>query len=180
MKQRKLLVTTIIMLSMLFIFSSPALATPNASILYLETDLSGGLWQYDYTFYNTSTADEYLYKVYLDFSQELTATGSPLPTGWYGTVWEGENINATSLDAMTIDQSYDIAANDYLGGFGFTVNYQVGNISYTAEFDDHAGTQYVTSGTTTLVPEPISTVLFLSGGATLALRNYLRRKRHSN
>ncbi len=124
--KKKLLASVILAVSLLMI-SSMALASPSASILYLETDLGGSLWQYDYTFYNTSTADEYLYKVYLDFGQELTATGSPLPTGWYGTVWEGENINATSLDAMTIDQSYDIAANDYLGGFDFTVNYQLGN-----------------------------------------------------
>jgi hypothetical protein len=35
----------------------------------------------------------------------------------------------------------------------------------------------VVSGTTAFVPEPISSVLFVTGGATLVVRCYLKRKR---
>jgi hypothetical protein len=173
---KKLLVVATVFVVSMFMISAMALASPSASILYNETDLGGGLWQYDYTFNNTSTASEYLYKVYLDFGQELTATGSPLPSGWFGTMWEGTNPT-TYLDAMTIDSSYDIAAGSSLNGFGFTVNYQLGNVAYSAEFDDHAGNISPISGTTApIVPEPVSSILFLTGGATLAVRRYLRRR----
>ncbi|MBI5409215.1 MAG: hypothetical protein HZA14_07605 [Nitrospirae bacterium] len=78
---------------------------------------------------------------------------------------------------MTIDSANDIAAGSSLGGFSFTVNQKVRNLAYAAEFDDHAGNLSTTSGTTALVPEPISSIFFVLGGVVLAGRRYLKSKR---
>ncbi len=76
----------------IFVFSAMALASPGASILYQETDLGTGLWQYDYTFNNTSTADESLYSVYLFYpagdSDRLVASNG---MGWYFMGWHKYN-----------------------------------------------------------------------------------------
>lgn len=174
MKLRKLLITTIVVGS-LFIISSIALATPNASLLYLETDLGNGLWQYDYTFYNTSTTES-LYSVYLYFTQDTSFTGTSLPTGWDGIVWDGNTWTTNFADTYSTGTNYDIAAGSSLNGFSFTVDYHAGNISYDAYLSE----DNVVSGTTALVPEPISSILFLSGGVTLVFRTYLKRRRQSS
>lgn len=62
-----------------------------------------------------------------------------------------------------------------LNGFSFTIDYQAGDISYNAYFDDHQGGIYNTSGYT-VTPEPISSVLFLFGGAVFAVRRHLRKR----
>lgn len=175
MRVKKLLVTALVAVS-LFVMSSMAFAAPSANLLYNEVDLGGGVWQYDYTVHNTSSAGEYLYKVFLDFGQEYIVNGSVLPSGWFGTVWEGTN-STSFLDTMSTDMSYDIAANNSLGGFSFNVNQQLGNIAYTAEFDDHAENFSTVAGTTAVAPEPISSVLFLIGGAAMGGRSFLKRKK---
>ena len=49
-----------------------ALATPMAEFSYVETDLGGGMWQYNYTLYNTSDpvadAGVDLYDVFFTFN----------------------------------------------------------------------------------------------------------------
>ncbi|MBI4710604.1 MAG: hypothetical protein HY759_05840 [Nitrospirae bacterium] len=160
----------------MFLFSSVgAYAVSSADIIYLETDLGAGLWQYDYTFYNTSTAGEYLYSVFLDFDHMAGVTRAPLPTNWAGIVWEGINTTPT-LDTFSLSNASDIAANGNLGGFSFTVDYQAGSIPYTAYFSDHDRVFDMTTGTTAVAPEPISSILFLSGGAILAVRRRLMKK----
>jgi hypothetical protein len=174
MKQRNLLMA--IIASSILAISSITFASPGASILYQESDLGNGLWSYDYTFNNISDNNEYLYSVWLDFSRSVTVTGLALPIGWSGTVWNGTNTTVY-LETSSTALSYDIASGNSKSGFGFTINYQAGNNPYTAYFDDHAGNTSFTSGTTALAPEPLSFILFLSGGVMLTVRNYLKKSK---
>ncbi len=114
--QKKIFGGCIIIVGM-FIASSMAFATPNASLLYQETDLEGEWWRYDYTFYNTSTNNESLFNVYLDLLVDPDVYGYPLPTGWGGSVWEGWNYGTTYLETISNEPAYDIAAGDSLSGF---------------------------------------------------------------
>ncbi len=177
--KKKMLLTAVFAVSMFLLSSAGAFAVSSADILYLETDLGGGLWQYDYNFGNTSTAGEYLYSVFFDFAQMAEVTGAPLPTDWAGIVWEGTNLTQT-IDTFSMNPASDIAASSSLGGFSFVVDYQAGNIPYTAYFTDHVRQFDMVSGTTEaqvpVVPEPISSILFLSGGAVLAARRRLMKK----
>jgi hypothetical protein len=140
--------------------------------MFEETDLMTGWWQYDYTVKNTSDNGESLYMFLLDFNQTVTTQGFSLPTAWFGVVWEGTN-ETNFLDAMSINPATYISAGDSRGGFSFTVNAQVGEVSYHAEFLNVSSID----GTTTVVPEPLSMVLFLVGGVLMTVMYRAKRKR---
>lgn len=177
MKVRNRLIASIIFVA-LFLLTSMANASPGASFIYQESN-TGGLWRYDYTFHNTSNAGENLYKVYFDLGIPTTYTGLSTPTGWF--VWQGQYVN-TYVNAMSTNTSYDVAAgSNPVSGFSFTVDHQIGNISYWAEFRNSSGYS-AASGTTSafvapVVPEPISWVLFLIGGILFIFRNRWKRSR---
>jgi len=174
LKMKKLLAAAILAASLLML-SSMAFASAGASILYQETDLGTGLWQYDYTFNNTSDAGESLYSVYLYFTQQASVTGSPLPTGWDGTVWAGTNTTDV-IDTFSTDPGYDILANSSLNGFSFTIDHQAGNIAYDAYF---SGDNVVSGTTAPIVPEPVSSILFLTGGAVFGGRTYWKKRKRA-
>jgi len=173
MKQNRYLILMIVITGLLI--GSSVLAAPNASLLYRETDLGSDQWQYDYTFYNISTSGEALYNIWFDFNQTATVTGLPLPAGWDGTVWEG--MNTTSwINTFSTTPAYNIVAGSSLGGFSFVVSYKAEAIPFTAYFNNGTGQPSYISGSTTVVPEPISSLLFLTGGAIIAMKRFLKRK----
>jgi hypothetical protein len=166
-----------IVLAVLFMFAPATFATSSAELIYFETMISADLWQYDYTFNNTSDAGESLFKIFLDFTPDERSTeGFGLPAGWIGIPWEGTK-STTFLATQSLNSGFDIAAGSSQNGFSFTIDNQVGNISFSAQFDAGGGNLPIISGTTAVAPEPISSVLFLIGGTTLAARSWYRRKR---
>ena len=176
MKQKYFLIFAIVVICLLPL-SSMALAATSANIVYEETNLGGGLWQYDYTFYNAS-GSEYLFAVDLLLDQWATVDWLNIPTGWDSSMLGFTPMETDFIDVTSIDPVYDISAGSSLDGFSFTIDYQAGSIPYSAYFDDGMGSITDTSGVT-VTPEPISSILFLTGGAILGIRRYLKRKKDS-
>jgi len=184
-KQKNFLVIAVIAVS-IFLISSAIWAAPGANIVYSETNLGSGLWQYDYTFSNVTTGDEAfeLFMLVLYFDRQAKVTGLPLPDGWYDTrsgrnEWEGERLT-TFMKTYTEDPIYDIEPGNSLEGFSYIVDYQTGSLPYRAFFRDLQSEipSYRHIEGFTVTPEPISFILFLSGGATLAVRKYVKRRQN--
>ncbi len=182
MRTKNTLIAVIVSMSFI-LCTHAAIAATNASILYKETAVGNNHWKYEYTFANFSNNNEYLYGVQFYFDEHYDV-GNTLSGGDWGM------ISTTSfLGTHSSNYSDDIAAKDSLSGFSFTIDNKIGNISYAAFFDDHNGSRSYTKGTTAsgaynstppVVPEPVSTILFLTGGATMALRYRQKRKSQSS
>ncbi len=173
---KRALVSLLSAIFVLLLLSAHLSAAPSANIVYNETSLGGGLWQYDYTFFNTSTNNEYLYSVYFDLAQEAVIDWLNIPTGWYSTTAGHTPVSSIFLDTWSNSPAYDIAAGSSLGLFSFTIDYKAEDIAYTAYLDDHQGGINISSGITTMVPEPVSSILFLFGGLPFFLKRYFKRK----
>lgn len=67
-------------------YAGSSSAVPSANFLYTETSLGGGLWQYDYTLFNTSDpildAGFDVFDVTIDFNPAAAFTLLSLPVGW--------------------------------------------------------------------------------------------------
>lgn len=174
--------TIAVVIMSIFLISSAASAAASANLTYLEMALPGGWYQYDYTASNTSTSGENLWDIglyYDEQAQGINFTWLNLPTGWTSDepFWAGFEEATTSPSPAT----YAVLAGSSLPGFSFKTDSQIGNIYFDAYFI--TGTSSVsfsdgmTSGTSVpVVPEPISAILFLSGGATLAFRRLRKRQ----
>ncbi len=173
MKTTRILALLIMIVS---IFAMPILASaalPSASVLYLEQEIAPGMWQYDYTVTNTSAPGSDLYSLRLNLGSVINFTGDPLPAGWRGLPWEGNNTNSV-LRAMSGSAATDITAGNSLGGFSFTTQERIGAVNYEAEFWNGQNTSII-AGTVAVAPEPVSTVLFLTGGAAMFIRSRMKK-----
>ncbi len=148
-----------------------------ADIRYSETDLGGGLWQYDYVFKNTSSIDDAhpnLQRVELNLGGDTTVNVLNMPMAWTsytftGTVSVGTPVVTDYLEMYSDMPSADVLAGSLLGGFRFTSDYMLGNLNFEAVFSDHAGIEDFStiSGTTSAVPIPAAVWLLGSGLAGL-------------
>ncbi len=177
MKTRRLFVPLVVILALL-VLTTNAFSTTSASLMFMEENLGSDEWRYDGIITNTSDSGEQLYMFLLDFGQAVNVNGSTLPTAWYGTVWDGTDVSSSYIDAMSINPVTYINAGDSLTGFSFRADTQLGELgelSYHAEFIN--ASSIVGTASIAVAPEPVSTVLFLAGGATMAFRYRQKRKR---
>lgn len=160
-------------------FAGSANAVPIADITYIESDLGGGSWKYDYVFANNSDTNNNLYDVLFAFenASALIAFSAPTGLGWDSFSGLG--------DFTSLDPSFDIVPNGSLDGFSLTFNYRAGDLPFVATFTNpdfsydplsFSGIS-ANSNSTTPIPEPGTMVLFGSGLAGLIGYGRMRRKR---
>lgn len=174
MIKKKLLFLALITMAPFLVFSTAG-AIPSADLVYVETDIGGGWYQYDYTAYNTSDAGESLFDIGFWFDEAATFVWLNLPTGWD----EGGPFMLGFEETWSTGILYDIAAGDSLSGYSFQIDYLAGDMEFDAFFDDGMGgllyyTGVTREGDTPVIPEP-STLLLLGSGLTAI--GYLRKKR---
>jgi hypothetical protein len=146
-------------------------AGPIANFTFIETDLGGGIWQYDYMLTNLSDpiadAGFDLYSLSLYFDPAATFSVASLPYGW-------EEIDGTGFaDTFSIipgafPDGADIAAGTSLSGFRFLFNYRAGALPFQVLFvnpADFANPAFY-QGNTSSVPEPTSTFVLAIIGIT--------------
>jgi hypothetical protein len=182
---------TLIIGGLLFLMCgfAPTLASaiPMADILYLEEDLGGGHWRYNYTVYNKSDpvadAGVDLFDIFFYFDPVVTLTVASLPAGWASfndldpTQGTSSFLNPYSLIPP---EGNDIFPGDFLGGFVFDFDRRVGDLLFDVAFlNPEGGDSHVYSGTTAPVPEPATILLMTVGmvGIGVAGRKRARKSK---
>jgi len=162
-----------------------AVASPIASVEYVETSLGGGLFQYDYSVHNladpaTDPADAGadLYWLTLIFSPSVSLVGATTPANWDAIGGSGF-VDLFSLVPGAAPAGADIGPGQLLSGFSVLLNGQIGSSAFQALFTNVADpfNPVISEGSTlprpsdsTPVPEPATLVLVAWGMGSLAAR----------
>jgi hypothetical protein len=166
----------------ILLIASVAQASLSANILYTETNLGSGLWQYDFVFQNTSLAGDthpYLQSVKLDF-ENANVNMLNKPSGWTvytftGTAPIGTPVSTDYLEMWSDMMGADVLPGSSLGGFKFTADYHIGTIAYEAMFSNHAFPENFTSLTGTASAVPVPAAVWLLGSGLVGLAGFRRR-----
>ncbi len=175
---RLLVILTVVTVFGLWVGNASAI--PSAQAFFSESSLGGGLWQYNYTFLNTSDpaadAGSTLYDMFLQFDSSHQVTVVSLPSGWDNISGLGF-VDAFSLNPGAPLTGTDIAPGASLSGFVFQFNYQAGPLAFTATLVNplDEANPFVYDGTSSPAPVPIPSVLLLLGPGLVGLMAVRRR-----
>jgi len=174
MKVFKVINTSLLATIIVVLMTSSAFAIPSAELTYSETLLAGGLWEYDYTLFNTSDpvadAGYDLYDLFISFDPSAAFSVAAMPLGWD---WIGDAgfVDVFSLNPGAAPTGADIGPGSFLSAFNFIFDQRIGPIPFDATLanPNDIDNPVVYSGTSrpaspaSQVPEP-SAIMLISMG----------------
>jgi len=183
--QTKAITITLAIGAAMLVWNVPlATATPIGALTYLETDIGGGAFRYDYTLLNQSDpmADTGfdIYDLILFLPSSVSLVKSELPTEWDSISGPGF-VEAFSVSPGVTPFGADVAPDSALTGLSLTFNARIGPTPFQVLFSNpvdpanpviYDGT--ATGADTSQVPEPTSLMLVASGVTTMLIRRRLR------
>lgn len=183
-KQHRILSSLCFIFMLIGLLSLPinAWAVHSSSVLYSESNLGGGLWEYDYTIMNDSDpftdAGYNVYDLFLSFGTPLILTNILSPPGWDQISDASSFIDWFSTNPGEPPSGTDIPPATSLSGFSFVSNTRLASLPFDVLLsnpDDPMNSVPISGTTTSTVPLP-STIYLLTAGiiGIVSLRKRLK------